>query len=136
MTAEEYLQQIQLIDIRITQRISEVEQLRQRITLIGGLDYSKDRVQMSPTTGNKQIETLVDMEAEVLEMIENESRLKHEIIEEIQSLGNSAYVDILYRRYVQFQSFEQIAYNLKYAYNYVATIHGEALKEFEGKVLN
>ena len=37
---------------------------------------------------------------------------------------------------VEMQSFERIACDMGYVYNYACSLHGEALKEFEEKVLN
>ena len=135
MTAKEYLNQIRLLDVRIGQRIEELEEMRQRISILTGIDYSKDRIQSTPSSGNKQIEELVDFENTVLDMIHKETKLKHKVIGEIQELSNPIYVDLLFRRYVECYSFEKIACDMGYAYNYVCTLHGEALKEF-GKVLN
>lgn len=136
MRAKEYLDQIRKLDIKIGQRITELEQMRQRLSVISGIDYSKDRVQSSPSSGNAQVEKLVDMDREIWGMIEQETELKHKIIDEIQQLENPIYVDLLFRRYVQCHSFERIACDMGYVYNYVCNLHGEALREFETKVLN
>ena len=131
MKAKEYLNQIRLMDIAIGNYITELEQMRERISLVTGIDYSKDRIQSSPESGNKQIEELVDFENMVLDKIKAETDLRHRIIEQIQTLTSPTYVEILSRRYVDCNSFEKIAYDMGYAYNYVCTLHGEALKEFE-----
>ena len=136
MRAKDYLDQIHRIDIRIGQRITELNEMRARMTLIEGIDYSKDRIQSTPTSGNKQVEEIVDLEAEIIRLVETEARLKHKIIGEIQELENPIYVDLLFRRYVECQPFERIACDMGYVYNYVCNLHGEALKEFETQVLN
>ena len=136
MRAKEYLGQIRKLDLRIGQRITELNHMREQLSIVTGIDYSKDRIQATPTSGNKQIEEIVDLENEILGMIEDETRLKHRIIAEIQILENALYVDILCRRYVECLSFERIACDMGYAYNYVCTVHGNALKQFEKKVLN
>ena len=136
MRAKDYLDQIHRIDIRVGQRITELNEMRARMTLIEGIDYSKDRIQNTPTSGNKQVEEIVDLEAEIIRLVETEARLKHKIIGEIQKLENPIYVDLLFRRYVECQPFERIACDMGYVYNYVCNLHGEALKEFETQVLN
>ena len=133
--AKEYLMQIRKMDVRIGQRITELNQMRERLSLIAGIDYSKDRIQTSPTSGNKQIEDIVDYENNIIDMIKQETELKHKIIGEIQTLENPIYVDILFRRYVECNSFERIACDMGYVYNYVCTLHGEALKLFEKEVI-
>ena len=135
MKAKEYLNQIRLMDIALGNYITELEQMRERISIVTGIDYSKDRIQSSPETGNRQIEELVDFERMVLDKIKAETDLRHKIIEEIQTLTNPIYVEILSRRYVECHSFERIACNMGYAYNYVCTLHGEALKEFDRVVI-
>lgn len=131
MRAKEYLQQIHKQDIKIGQRITQLQQMRDRVHIMGSFDYSKDRVQSTPTSGNKQIEDLVDFENEIKDMIKREQLLKDKIISEIQTLENAVHVDILFRRYVECQSFERIACDMNYTYQYVLNLHGEALKAFE-----
>lgn len=136
MNVKDYLTQIRRMDVMIGQRISELNQMRERMSLISGIDYGKDRIQTSPSSGNKRIEDIVDFERDIITMINRETELKHKIIGEIQTLENPIYVDILFRRYVDCDSFERIACDMGYAYNYVCTLHGKALKEFDSKVLN
>lgn len=131
MKAKDYLNQIRLMDIALGNYITELEQMKDRISLVTGIDYSKDRIQSSPESGNKQIEELVDFENMILDKIKAETDLRHKIIEQIQMLSNPTYVEILSRRYIECSSFEQIACRMGYAYNYVCTLHGEALKEFD-----
>jgi hypothetical protein len=136
MRAKDYLGQIRKLDMRIGQRITELQQMRDRLSVMTGIDYSKEKIQATPSSGNKQIEELVDFENGILQMINEETKLKHRIIAEIQILDNALYADILFRRYVECLSFERIACDMGYAYNYVCTVHGNALKAFEDKVLN
>ena len=65
MTAKEYLSQIRRQDIKIGQRIRQLQQMRDRITFMPGIDYAKDRVQSTPTSGNKDIEAIVDLEKQI-----------------------------------------------------------------------
>ena len=135
-TAKEYLSKIRKLDIQVAQRITELNQMRERLSIITGIDYSKDRVQTMPSTGNKQIEAIVDMENEILRLVQEETETKHKIIGEIQQLENPIYVDILFRRYVECHSFEKISCDMGYVYNYVCNLHGEALEDFAKQVLN
>ena len=135
MRAKDYLDQIHKMDVRVGQRITELSQMRKRLSLLEGIDYSKDRIQTSPTSGNKQIEAIVDYETDIIKLIQEETKLKHKIIGEIQQLENPIYVDLLFRRYVECHSFERIACDMGYAYNYVLNLHGRSLEEFRDKVL-
>lgn len=148
MTAKEYLQQIRKQDIKIGQRITQLERMKSRLAQMeayayatGSIDYSKDKVQSSPSSGNERVEEKVDYEKQVKQfaesvrkMIRDGEALRDKIITEIQSLENAVYVDILYRRYVDCHSFERIACDMSYTYQYTLNLHGEALKAFEQKL--
>lgn len=136
MTTKQYLDRIREADIKILNRTHELEALRKSISLISGIDYSKDRVQSTPTTGNKQIEKLIDLESELIDMIDMAANNKHHIINQIHELEDINHIQILYKRYIEYKSFEQISCELNYAYNYVCNLHGDALKEFGIKYLN
>lgn len=64
-------------------------------------------------------------------MIESYTQEQNKIISQIQSLEDSRYIEILYKRYVEFKSFELIAVELNYEYSWVTRIHNQALEEFE-----
>ena len=49
LTAKEYLDQLQDIDINIDQDISRLQALRMNATGAKGIDYTKDRVMTSPS---------------------------------------------------------------------------------------
>lgn len=135
MTAKEYLQQVRLADVKMLQRINQLKEVRASISYISGIDYSKDRVQTTPQAGNKQIEKLVDLEAEVNNIIDETVAAKHKIISEIQSLDNADYIQLLYKRYIEYKPFETIASEMYLSYYRICHLHGDALKEFQQKVL-
>ena len=56
-------------------------------------------------------------------------------ISSIEQLSNDTYRDVLYKRYAEYKSFEQISVEMGYVYNYTCNLHGDALKELS-KVLN
>lgn len=138
MTAKDYLREIRKIDLLIDQKITEYDALRSGRSYVGGMDYAKDRVQTSPEgTGFARLsDKLTDLQREIDREIDEWSDTRHERINQIQRLARPEYVDILFRRYVKYQSFESISSELRYSYNYVCNLHGEALREFEKKVLN
>lgn len=49
MTAKEYLFTIRALDVQIKQKCTELDELHGIATSIGSFDYSKDRVQTSPS---------------------------------------------------------------------------------------
>lgn len=140
MKAKEYLQQLQRLDTVINQKIKEVHDLRLQAQSGGGggggggLDYSKERVQSSPSGDApfvKPICRIIDLEAEINAEIDRFVDEKHKIINQIQGLKNSDYISLLFKRYVEFKKFETIAVEMNFTYQYVLNMHGYALKEFE-----
>ena len=138
MTAKEYLRQIRLLDDKINQRMQEAEEIRQLAYGLKAVEIRQDAVQTSPTgdTMTARVGRYVDIEREIDGMIDYFVGLKHRIIGEIQELSDRRYVDILFMRYVQYRSFEEIAVEMHYAYKWVCDLHGQALAAFENLLRN
>ena len=127
---KEYLRQLHRLELCIEQRQEELNRLRE---LIGShaIDYG-ERVQTSPSADSIPNEVIrrAELEADISRKIERFLQLKHKIINEIQSLDNAVYVKILYMRYVEYKSLDEIAEKMNYSYRQVLRLHGTALKEF------
>mgnify|MGYP001051630584 CR=1 FL=1 len=134
MKAKEYLQQLQWLDTVLNQKIKEAQDLKIQTQSTSGIDYSKERVQSSPSGDApfvKPICRIIDLEAEINAEINRFVDEKHKIINQIQGLKNSDYVSLLFKRYVEFKKFEVISVEMNFTYQYVIEMHGYALKEFE-----
>ena len=137
--AKEYLQRLQRLDTMINQKIQELSDLRATSKQIGGMDYSKNRVQTNACGDAPFTDTvlrIIELEHEINREIDAFVDEKHRIINQIQSLQNSKYIDILYQRYVKFKRLEQIAIDMNYTYQYARELHGRALQEFENTYTN
>ena len=137
MTAKEYLKKIKKIDVAIDQKQIEYETLKGSRTYIGGMDYSAERVQTSPDGSGftRLSDRIADMQREINDEIDHWHDMRHKRIGQIQQLSKVEYVDILFRKYVQYQSLETIAGDLHKSYYWTCHLHGEALQEFEEKFL-
>lgn len=134
MKAKEYLQQLQRLDTVINQKIKEVDDLRLKSRSVGSIDYSKERVQTSPSGDApfvKLIGRIIDLEAEINAEIDAFADEKYRIINQIQGLKNSKYIEILYKHYVEFKRLEVVAVEMNFTYQYVVELHGYALKDFQ-----
>ena len=132
--AKEYLQRLKKLNTIIDQKVGELSDLRAISKKISNTDYSKDRVQTytcrdAPFTDT--ILQIIELEHEINREIDAFVDEKHRIINQIQSLQNSKYIEVLYRRYVEFKQFEEIAVAMNYTYDYVRELHGYALRDFE-----
>lgn len=134
MKAKEYLQQLQRLDTIISQKMVELEDLRLKVTSTGSIDYSKERVQTSPSGDapfTNMIARIADLEDEINAEIDRFVDEKHKIINQIQGLKNADYISLLFKRYVELKKFEIIAIEMNFTYQYILELHGYALKEFE-----
>ena len=127
MTAKEYLQQAYYIDSEIDAKLAQVMVLRQTaakatstmsITPGGGYDVHR----MEAT-----IVRMVDLEAEINGDIDRLVDLKREIGAKIKAVERPEYRIVLARRYLCYESWEQIAVGRGYDIRHVYRIHGEAL---------
>ena len=127
MTAKTYLQQAYYIDREVDSKLEQVMALRQTaakvtstmsITPGGGYDVHR----MEAT-----IVRMVDLEAEINSDIDRLVDLKREIGAKIRAVERPEYRIVLERRYLCYESWEQIAVDLGYDIRHVYRIHGEAL---------
>lgn len=134
MKAKEYLQQLQRLDTMINQKIKELGDLRLMSQSVGGIDYSKERVQSNPSGDApfvKPVLCMIELEQEINAEIDRFVDEKHEIINQIQALQNPKHIDILYKHYVEFKRLEIVAVEMNFTYQYIVELHGTALKEFQ-----
>lgn len=130
-TPKEYLRQIRLFDICIKQKEAELAAMRSEIENMSAA-VTGERVQTSAKDKmSEKVSHIVDLEAMIIQDKEKFLRMKDRIINEIQSLDNSVYVDILYKRYVEYKQLEEIAVEMNYSYRQVLRLHGFALQEFK-----
>lgn len=138
MTAKDYLKQIEQLDIKIRQKSEELACLRETAGGAAAIRYDKDNIQVS-TQGDmleRAVIRLVELEDKILEDKLKLATLRDQIIDQIQALDDKRYVEILFRRYVNYDKFEKIALDLSYDYVYLRALHGEALGNFETRYSN
>lgn len=138
MRAKEYLRQIRIMDTRIDNLIHEVDMLRDSISHPKPINYDKDPVQGGSINDSMadRVAKYVDMEREINERTDRLIDLRHKIIEEINQLSDPAHIELLFKRYVEFKTWEQIAVEMNYTIRWVYSLHGTALQEFESKHFN
>lgn len=131
MNAKEYLKKIKYERERIRQLEKLRDEIQLRYTGISGIDYSAVKINNTPE--NK-------MEKAGWELLENREKINKEIertilkINEIHlkitKLENPLYSHILFARYSEYKTFEQMAVDMGYSYHYICHLHGEALLAF------
>lgn len=132
MTAREYLSRLGKIELEIKQKTEERQELLERATSITTA-FGFDKVQKSPTHDRmaELVTKAADMEREIGESVLDLFMQKHTIVNQIHELQNARNISVLFKRYVQYKSVEQVADELDLSVQYVFEIQAKALKEFE-----
>ena len=132
LSARAYLEQLEIIDMQISQDIERLEEMKESIMSTGSIDYSRDRVQTSPR-GDKlcsDVARYVAFDEEINAEIDRFVDAKEQIIREIRELRDVNYIQVLYKVYAQFKTVKVAAQEMKKSYRYVIQVHNAALKAF------
>lgn len=133
--AKEYLKEIRTL----RQYVERLKKRRQELHLdvsFGSIDYAADKIQTSPE--NKLELALIKLSDRIESIDTTIARISVEIddrLSNIESLEDYNYRNILFKRYSEYKSFEEISIEMGYVYNYTCTLHGEALRAIS-KLLN
>lgn len=132
MTVTKYLNQIAILDGSIQRREMLLQEARELAYAQGGsIDYSKERVDTSPSNNQMdKIIDLVDSAAELREELTKLHSLKRQILGRIERVSDERYHKLLWLKYVELHSLEQISREMQYTYEYVRRLHIEALNSF------
>lgn len=132
MDAKDYLGQIRLLDVLIQNKQLEIEQLETLATRVTSVNEG-DRVQAS---GNQDkmadiVCKIVELRKEINADIDKLVDLKSEIIPIIDAVQDADMIDVLYKRYIQYKKWEEIALEMHYTYQWVCKLHGRALQKID-----
>lgn len=132
--AKEYLMSIALLDAKIDARVSEMDELKDRLLHItatpspdkggGGAGGTQDK--MAGTMAR-----IVDMQRQINADIDALIDRKDTALKMLDSMKNPVHMTILHRRYFLHQPFERIATDMNYSWRWVCKLHGRALQELE-----
>lgn len=124
-----YLCQIEKYDILIRVKNEQLRELEQFSNILGCSQFNNvvsNTNCISDKTGNNAIKK-IDLISEIKKDIINYTLKKNDIINDINKLNNSNYVNVLVMKYVELLTLEQIAVRLNYSYDYVRKLHKKAI---------
>lgn len=135
VNTQRYLCQIKILDTKIKQKQEQYTQLYESAHSVGAVRYDREPVQTSRT--NDAIERSIIRYLELEEEIKNETinfqEIKQKIINEIHELDDYRFINLLYKKYIQFKDYDVIADEMNYSYDYVKELHRNSIKAFEEK---
>ena len=118
----------------INNKLAEIYQLKTMVCSIS-VSMNEDKVQTSQGNdilGNS-VAKIIDLENEINKAIDAYVDKKERIISQIDSIQEIMEYQVLFSRYIEFFTFEQIAADNNYSVRQILRIHGNALVEFEKK---
>lgn len=129
---KKFLKQYKKLIYKIKTLDDELECLRMD-ELPGGIDYSKDKVQTSPTNDSmiNHVIRIDDITRDIERCREDAKKRCKEIIKAIDTLDDDMHQVVMHRRYILLESWETISYNIHYSTQRLYEIHGEALAEIK-----
>jgi hypothetical protein len=132
VTAKEYLEEIGVISERIRQKEVQLECLRETAGGAAAIRYDKEQIKNSPQTDmlEQKVIELIELEESILVEKVHLEKLRAQIISQIHELDDERYIKILFKRYVEKKSFELIAVECSYNYDYIRELHSDAIRAF------
>ncbi len=134
MTTKQYLNQIDRINRMINNKLAEIYQLKTMVCSIS-VSVNEDKVQSSSDKDKlgSAVAKIVDLENEINKAIDVYVDKKERIVSQIDSIKDIMEYQVLFSRYIEHKTFEQIAEDNDYSVRQILRIHGNALVEFEKK---
>jgi CHASE3 domain sensor protein len=126
--AKAYLQQVERYENLITAKLEEMDRLRALTTKI--TSSWKDDVVSSSGSKDKlgdAIAKIIDLRSEINNTIDEYVDRKREVSSVIEKVEDSDQLAVLTKKYLLYESLEQISVEMHMSYRNVCYIHGEAL---------
>lgn len=129
MGAKEYLEQVKLFDAHINNKLDELERLKGLVTKVTST-WKGDVVSGG---GNQDklgdaVARIVDLQREVNQAIDDYIDKQKEIGAILDQIKDPDQLRVLYKRYFDGLTWEQIACDMHMTYRNVCYIHGRALQ--------
>ena len=130
MTVKEYLSQAKFLDQRINSKIQQMAALNDLATKATSTLTGMPRNPNHATSSMEDvIAKIIDLQAEINNDIDTLVDLKRSLSKTIKAVDSPEYQTVLEKRYLCFQSWEQIAVEMGYDLRWLYRIHGKALEE-------
>ena len=130
MQAKEFLNKIRHIDMMIDCKCSQIKGLRDRLTSISCPMDEKVQSTKDPDKFTDPVSKIIELEQEINEDIDKLIDLKRVARKVIEQLDNEVEKMILYKRYFENKTFEQISVEMNYSWRQIHRLHGSALQSF------
>ena len=115
MEAKEYLEQARYLDMRITAKLAQLDELHRLMLQAGGSDSITAKIMTLQEETDRDVDELVALKKEIMAMIRRVSKPEYQTLLEL--------------RYLCFWTWEKIALNMHYSRSQLFNLLPCALKE-------
>ena len=112
-------------------KLEQTSNLRSRLTSINVSMSERVQSSLDPDKFTNTISKIVELEKEINDDIDKLVDLKSIARKAIESLDDDVEKMVLYKRYFENKTFEQISVELNYSWRRIHQFHGDALKKLE-----
>lgn len=132
MDAKEMLREIEMIDLKIKNKLIERHQW---LDVALGITASMDANKVSSSTSTSRMADAVgkciDMEAEIDELVDALVDAKRSVIAAIEQLDSAVEYNVLHLKYIQYMDLQEIAEKYHKDYSWATTTHGRAIRNLQ-----
>ena len=136
MIAKDYLSEVRAVQAIIEKKLERIEEMRVVASTVQAVRLDSQKVNSGSGPVDWMGETvskIADWETEVKNDIAAFLSRKHEVINRIQNMADFCYISLLFKRYIEGESLQEIAKEMGFAYHYTIKLHGRALEAFENQ---
>ena len=131
MQVKEFLNKIRYIDMMIDCKLEQINGLRDRLTSIGSPMGEKVQSHLNPDKFSNTISKIIELENEINVDIDNLVELKCKARKSIEQLNDDREKLVLYKRYFENKTFEEISVEMNYSWRRIHQFHSDALMQLE-----
>lgn len=133
--AKFYLSQVYRLDKLIDNKLIELNTLKEMGTSISAVNYDiKVKTSVHSDKVSNTIFKIIDLEENINEDINKLVDIKKDVIETIDKIDDNDLKCLLQCRYLQFKTWEQIAVEMEFSYQWVHKLHARALDKIENLI--
>lgn len=122
------LKDYKFLKLRIQEKIEDYQEQFDKVT---SMTSKIDGLPKGNNKPNYTIEELIDSSNELIKLFNDDLKKQSDIINQLKLLNNEKYHTILYMRYIENKSLEEISSKIGYSYNETCKFNGQALNEFD-----
>lgn len=122
------LKDYKFLKARIDEKLNDYEEQFARVTKVTA---NMDGLPKAKNKPNYTVEELIDSSNELIGLLNKDIIKQKEIIKQLDCMNNEKYYTVLYMRYIENKSLEEVASRIGYSYNETCKFNGEALNEFD-----